>query len=82
MAGEVVEDAKENKENEDENEDQSKEQEVKNEQKEERKYDNRRKSTSRNSKLAPGDHTSVKRMDGNWRMFVAIWILCGLEILF
>ena len=68
MAGEVVEDAKENKENEVTNEDQSKEKEVQNEQPEERKFESRRKSSSRSSKLAPGDHTMVKRMDGTWCM--------------
>jgi len=66
MAGEVVEDAKENKEHEVTNEDQSKEKEVQNEQPEERKFESRRKSSSRSSKLAPGDHTMVKRMDGTW----------------
>ena len=69
MAGEVVEDEKENKENEIANEDQSKDKEVQNEEPEERKFESRRKSSSRSSRLAPGDHTMVKRMDGSWCMF-------------
>ena len=69
MAGEIVEDAKENKENQVRNDDQNKDQENQNDLQVERKYESRRKSSSIDSKLAPGDHTMVKRMDGTWRMF-------------
>lgn len=70
MAGELMEDAKENKENEVKNEEQNTVKEDKNDLQDERKYESRRKSSSRDSKLAPGDHTTVKRLDGTWCKFL------------
>ncbi len=32
-----------------------------------KRSENRRKSSSRDSKLAPGDHTLVQRLDRSWR---------------
>ena len=63
-----MEDAKANKETPIRHDEQSKENEIQNDQQEERKFESRRKNSSRSSKLAPGDHTRVKRMDGVWCM--------------
>ena len=65
MAGELIEDTTEHS-----------EKNIKNEAEEEeethvegKRIESRRKSSSREAKLAPGDHTLVRRLDGTWRKF-------------